>query len=406
MSKHKNFWKKLKKQITFKQIFRIIITPIVAAFIADFIIVFSSGIRNVILGDLSNQVDKLNEADNIQKTDIKELETELENLQKELATLTGNMDIIKGALFTKCDLSGSSLSTKPVTTINDNMETGAGPGWTSDDIVASDSVSGKSYKTKDLINKQILMPYEEDGQNVYFLGEYDSDNHWNGNCIINIYKNKKLVSIVDAIYDAGKLISYKEIIEDGDSESDWAIIIKKKNGEKYESEKYTYHKNININEDFTFKTVEVENMIYADDFINTLGSDSLKEYYFGNMRYGKYNDNTGKAYLIKYLEKERVHTLYIGKFKDNLFSDNTGRAWYVELNDDGNYLYFKGKFKDNVPLETSNNKRKNISIEEIYRMLGDCNFNHNVFLYDNNPENHKYEDGREDGYSQGYFGEP
>ena len=147
MSKHKNPKKtspskKLKKQITFKQILRIIITPIVTAIIADVMIVFSSGIRNVILGDLPNQVDKLDEADNIQKTDIKELETELENLQKEFATLSGNMDIIKGALFTKCDLSGSSLSTKPVTTINDNMETGAGPGWTSDDIVDSDSISG------------------------------------------------------------------------------------------------------------------------------------------------------------------------------------------------------------------------------------------------------------------------
>jgi len=44
-------------------------------------------------------------------------------------------------------------------------------------------------------------------------------------------------------------------------------------------------------------------MIYADDFIDSLGSDSLKEYYFGNKSHGKYNDNTGKAYLLKYSKR-------------------------------------------------------------------------------------------------------
>lgn len=393
--------KKLKKQIIFKQVLTTIITEIITAAI---IIVFSSGIRDVVLGDLPNQVDKLNDADSVRKTDIIELKTDIKNLQTEIATLTGNMEIIKGALFTKCDLSGSSLSTKPLTTIDDNAETGVGPGWKLNDIVASDSLSGKSYKTKDLINKQILIPYEEDGQNIYFLGQYDADNYWNGNCLINIYKNEKLVSIVDTIYDGGKLISYKEIIEDSDSENDWSVIIKKKQGNKYESEKYTYHKNKNIKKDFTIETVEVENMIYADDFIDSLGSDSLKEYYFGNIVHGKYNDKTGNAYLIKYIEKEKTRTLYIGKFDNNLFSDKTGNAWYIDLDEDGNYLYFKGKFEDNIPLETSNNKRKNISIDEIYKMLGECNFNHNVFLYDNNPENYKYENGREYTNSHGYGG--
>jgi len=183
---------KVKKQITFKQKWTSILTAIITEVMtAAIIIVFSSGISNVILGDLPNQVDKLNEADNVRKADIAELKTDIKTLQKEIATLTGNMDIIKGALFTKCDLSGSSLSAKPLTTIDDNTETGAGPGWMLDDIVASDFVSGKSYKTKDLINKQVLMPYKEDG----------------------------------------------------DSEDDWSVIIKKKQGDKYESEKYTYHKN-------------------------------------------------------------------------------------------------------------------------------------------------------------------
>lgn len=393
---------KLKKQITFKQVLTTIITEIITAAI---IIVFSSGIRDVVLGDLPNQVDKLNDADSVRKTDITELKTDIKNLQTEIAALTGNMEIIKGALFTKCDLSGSSLSTKPLTTINDNAETGVGPGWKLDDIVASDFLSGKGYKAKDLINKQILMPYEEDGLNVYFLGQYDADNYWNDNCLINIYKNEKLVSIIDAIYDGGKLISYKEIIEDSDSENEWSVIIKKKQGNKYENEKYTYHKNKNIKEDFTIKTVEVENMVYADDFIESLGSDSLKEYYFGNMVHGKYNDKTGNAYLIKYIEKEKTRTLYIGKFDNNLFSDNTGNAWYIDLDDDGNYLYFKGKFKDNIPVETSNNKCENISIDEIYTMLSNSNFKHDVFLYDNNPKYYIDENGREHSESHGYIGE-
>lgn len=397
MSKHKNekkdsFLRKLKKQ-TFTPIIITIATEIITAAI---IIIFSSGIKDVILGDLPKQVDKLNEAESVRKDDIAELKTDIKNLQKEIATLTGNMDIIKEALFTKCDLSGSSLSAKPLSTIDDNAETDVGPGWTLDDIVALDSVSGKSYKTKDLINKQILMPYEEDGQNIYFLGEYDADNHWNGNCLINIYKDKKIVSIIDAIYDGGKLISYKEIMEDGDSDDDWSVIIKKKQGNKYENEKYTYHKSENIKEDFTIETVEVEDMIYADDFIDSLGTDSLKEYYFGNMSHGQYHDNTGKAYLLKYIEKkEEIRILYIGKFKNNLFSDSTGKAWYVELSDDGNYLYFRGKFKDNIPMETSDNKCEKITLEKIYNMLGEINFNHDVFLYDKNPKS---------GKTQGYLG--
>ncbi len=78
-------------------------------------------------------------------------------------------------------------------------------------VVAIDKITGNEYKTLDLENKTIFMSYNENGEEVFFKGQFDENGYWNDNCIINRYKGGKLTMIMDAIYQSGKLERYKQI---------------------------------------------------------------------------------------------------------------------------------------------------------------------------------------------------
>lgn len=59
---------------------------------------------------------------------------------------------------------------------------------------------------------------------------------------------------------------------------------------------------------------------------------------------GKYNDDSGNAYLISYYSDGTIRTLYKGRMANGNYNDDTWAAWYISSEKDKNvnYLYFKG----------------------------------------------------------------
>lgn len=262
------------------------------------------------------------------------------------------------------------------------------------DIIGEDPNTGKKCNAKKLKNKKILLPYMENGKEVYFYGQYNKYYHWDGHCILNIYDNNKLSVIMDGWYKDGELISYNRITYDTKTKKVnkkekkikiWRISKREHNGNVNTGETYTYFKDKNKKKKFTLKNVESKNILSTMDFENWLNRP-LEGYYNGNTSDGKYNDETGKAYLIKYFEDGTVRTLYCGNFKGGEFNDHTGNAWYISTEEGADsYIYFKGGFTNGDPDETDNHKRENIENEKIHKLIEDMKFNSPINLrWDNN----------------------
>ncbi len=86
------------------------------------------------------------------------------------------------------------------------------PTWASNDVIALDFETEQPYTANDLHDKKILYSYTSDDGEVYFYGQFNQKNHWDGQCTINVYKDNKLRLITDAIYDDGNLVNYKQVL--------------------------------------------------------------------------------------------------------------------------------------------------------------------------------------------------
>lgn len=78
-------------------------------------------------------------------------------------------------------------------------------------VIATNQVTGEEYTVPDLEDKTIVMQYNDNGEEVFFKGQFDGNGYWDKDCVINKYKDGKLTMVMDAVYESGKLKSYKQI---------------------------------------------------------------------------------------------------------------------------------------------------------------------------------------------------
>lgn len=245
----------------------------------------------------------------------------------------------------------------------------ASPGWKSSDIVAENTSTGKKYTAGKLVGKKVLMPYIDDGYEIFFYGSFNKNYHWDGNCIINSYKQDKLEYIMEARYDDGEVVSYKQVFcyRNSKDSNVWAVSERKHNSDTDENtgNTWTYHKKDNIKKKFSIEAVSVNDMLSVGQFRKKF-TTNLEGFYHGITSEGSFNDSTGKAYLVKYFKDGTLEVLYCGRFKDGQFDDDTGNAWYITRGqEDSCYSYFKGRFDRGHRVETSSNKPVNIANKDV-----------------------------------------
>lgn len=252
----------------------------------------------------------------------------------------------------------------------------AEPKWSETDVIVRDTNTNKAYKAEDLVGTSLLIPYTEGNQEIYFLGQFNENCHWDGNCITNVYENDNLIFIMDAVYNDGVLSEYKQVESSGNGNL-WRIS-KRINEEAFNSGEtwlYTNSNNVSFVKNFTMNDVKKNSIFNVNEFVTSLGG-TLLTYYHGNTSAGKYNDNTGNAYLVKFSSTGYVLTLYQGRFSDGKFDDKTGKAWYIVKEDDTPYMYYKGVFsKGNIDVDDSKATfEHNISQERINEIIKTTKF--------------------------------
>lgn len=318
------------------------------------------------------------------------LEKNVENLDVENRFAGVNQDI--AALSSKVDVIGqlvldnTALVLQPTYKAIDSMKVEyvsvknefclSAPSWNTTDIIATDLASGKEYSAGELVGETLLLPYISEGNEVYFYGQFDEKNQWDGNCLINVYSNDQLALIMEAEYNHGLLTEYKQVLpaQTLGKTNVWIIAERTNMGDSNSGDSWNYIREKGYEKAFDLDTVTNKDIITVDEFRNIIDT-RIEGFYHGNTSDGLYNDNTGDAYLVKYNEDGTVRTLYNGRFKDGIFEDTTGYAWYITKNENTDYMYYQGQFDDGKPVHDSKSVFENgLTQERINEILQEKGF--------------------------------
>lgn len=331
---------------------------------------------SVNMDNISSTMNEIKEQNKESSVLLNELNTQVAVLETQVGYLENNLDYNKPLSVKLTDDALSSISMKYVKEQNSYyLEF---PVWTSDDIIGIDVDTQEEYTAAELAEQKLLFSYKNGSQDVLFYGQFDQNNLWDGTCLINVYsESNELVLIMEAVYDSGVLLEYEQAIPyiTQRKEKTWIVSKRINEGTQNSGESWHYYYEDSYFKDFEASEVSVFNMLNIETFRNIVGN-KLVGYYNGNTSNGLYNDNTGNAYLVKYYNNGTIRTLYKGCFKNGFFEDNTGNAWYITKEENTEYMYFKGVFKNG---EADSNKKhifeNPIDYERIQEILSENNLN-------------------------------
>ncbi len=250
------------------------------------------------------------------------------------------------------------------------------PSWISTDVIAVDLENDREYQAVDLIGEKLLLPYIKDGQEVFFCGQFDENNQWDGECLINVYKDDQLSLIMEAEYEGGTLKKYKQVLAGKTLAGTevWIVAERENSGESNSGNSWNYIRDKAHTKEFEFDEVEIDDMMTVRDFESSIDT-RVEGFYHGDTSNGTYNDQKGDAYLIKYAEDGTVRTLYVGGFRNGKFDDVSGDAWYITKSDNTAYMYFKGNFENGDPIQESKKVFENeLTMERITEILQENSF--------------------------------
>lgn len=312
---------------------------------------------------------------------IKEDVTEMSSMSTEMY----NDIYLNGGIQTQVDKINEMLGIKPIgatdntvsfledISIETNEISYTTSALSSEMVVGTDS-DGNQYIAEDLVGQTVLLTYKVNGNNVYFLGQFNENYNWDGYCVVNEYdSNGNLVGICESNFDNGVRLDYVTVLYD--KENIWDYYNRTCEDGYNSGESITYYLESNVVSNFTNTNVRVSDILYADKFLENANPRMLK-YYYGNTSDQLFNDSTGEAYFVKYSEDGYVKTLYCGGFVNGQFEDMSGDAWYIVKEDDTTYMYYKGQFKGGYPAKDSESVFENyLSKDRILELVPDMEFN-------------------------------
>lgn len=339
-SSHNKWWE--------STLFVNVIGPVIMVFCAFIFVDYQKNEiekMNTSINDISKSVNAMQASLTSMQADIKLIDNRLENVENRVTHL-------ENTIYTAASLqliSSDAISITKNSALDEYSL--AAPTWKDGDVIAIDVSSGAKLTADQLIDQKLLLPYEQDGQEVVFYGQYNSDYHWDGNCVINAYKDDNLILVTEAFYDDGNLLFYKQIlpyVTKGNIDA-WNVSMRTTIDGYNTGDSWSYYRT-EYKKDFSLDNVSVSDVIYVNDFKDKY-CKKLEGFYHGNTSNGVYNDNTGGAYMIKFAKDGTVRTLYSGNFKDGHYNDSTGNAWYITRDEENNtaYMYYKGSFVNDAP---------------------------------------------------------
>lgn len=236
----------------------------------------------------------------------------------------------------------------------------------------------EEYNIDQLAEQKLLLNYMDGEQQVFFYGQFDVEGYWNGNCIINAYENERLVLIIDANYDHGELLEFKQAFPYVTMAQNavWLISDRAMETGFSSGETIYYYRDEDFLQNFSADMVTAEDIFSVLKFQSVVGK-TMEGYYCGNISNGLFNDDTGNAYVVKYFRDGTVKTLYRGKIKNGNFNDDTGSAWMIGKDDidQKEYAYYHdGPFVNGKTSKDPKFWTPRVSLEWIENFVNEFDF--------------------------------
>ena len=217
----------------------------------------------------------------------------------------------------------------------------------------------------DVVNSSSVFYYQEDNYDIFFFGMLNDHLKWDGNCVLNAYKDNKLQYSISAKYEDGKVMSFRQIHRDSNI---WIF-----SESLYESEARCvrhYIKQADYQKDYNVLTVDENDAIYPEQVYEQCTGRLIK-YYVGQIENDVFEDCSGDAHLICFGEDEKIDFYYRGCFVNGEPEDNTGTAWSLKWDamEPHGYMYYVGCFskgkRSGKPIEAQ------LSQDRIDKLVGD-----------------------------------
>lgn len=322
--------------------------PIIISFIGNWYMIknsvsdLKSGMMNV---DVS--LDELKISSTKNSSDIENLKENIEDmesdLEKDISKIEDKVNTFDDRVY-KIIPTDAILDRISVFNLMDNVPLSSSPSWNSSDVIAKNDKTNTDLTAKDLAESKLLIPYQKNGKEIYFLGQYDKNNQWHGKCIINVYENNRLSLITEANYEHGELNKYQQVYKSGNR-----VYVSNRTHKNNinTGETYSYLYTSDTSKKFTISSVTKKDILNIKKFKKNFLASNIDGFYKGNTKNGKYNDQTGQAYLVKYNKEGKIRLIYYGNFKNGNQEDSSGNAWDIVLGKDGKYYYREACYSEN-----------------------------------------------------------
>lgn len=337
------------------------------------------------LNDKLNECLKKDEISNL-TTDVSEMREYLysdDGVKDQLGEFSDKMDKVTNLLnitAIKADVTTEEYIRSNVSIV-DNDISNSTSSISSDTCIGTDS-EGNVYIAKNLVDKTILLTYTEDDKEIYFLGQYNKNYHWNGYCVINTYDaDGKLNGINESNFDDGNRLDYESFYL-SDKQNEWIYTDRDCKKETNEGISIRYKSNFSKQKNFTATNVRVSDLIYIES-MKEYDNKEILSYYMGKTSNGVYNDDSGNAYLVMYNSEGFVSVYYKGNFKDGYFEDEN--AIEIVLDESYNinkYFLYNGGFTRGERI--SDDGIKYITQDEINTILKENGCKDNFTWYSEN----------------------
>ena len=329
--------------------------------------------------DIKNIATKDDISDMATKKDIEGLQTRISSLETLYNDLNRSVGKLEGALdvvFQPNEYVKNEIG-QTYDSYNSAYKKSEGTVWRPYvKVMGNDFKTGDPYTVEDVENKTMVVSYfDENNDEIFFKGRFNEDNKWDGNCVINKYRDGNLIFIMNANYRAGKLETYNQVFSytNASNKEVWAISSREVGEEGNLGETRTYDKEGEWKKDFDNRYLQSECIFDEKDFYGMMDSKmdlKLEGYYNGYTSDGYFNDTNENAYMVKYTEDGYVRTFYLGQFKDGQPYDLTGEAFAISLGYDGkNYYYYCGIIEDLSKISDIEDGWQPISVEEIEQKI-------------------------------------
>lgn len=337
------------------------------------------------LNDKLNECLKKDEISNL-TTDVSEMREYLysdDGVKDQLGEFSDKMDKVTNLLnitAIKADVTTEEYIRSNVSIV-DNDISNSTSSISPDTCIGTDS-DGKVYIAKNLIDQTILLTYTEDDKEIYFLGQYNKNYHWNGYCVINTYDaDGKLNGINESNFDDGNRLDYESYYL-SDKQNEWIYTDRDCKKETNEGISIRYKSNFSKQKNFTATNVRVSDLIYIES-MKEYDNKEILSYYMGKTSNGVYNDDSGNAYLVMYNSEGFVSVYYKGNFKDGDFEDENAIEIVLDESDNINkYFLYNGGFTRGERI--SDDGIKYITQDEINTILKENGCKDNFTWYSEN----------------------